>query len=111
MGPRGILGVVLDAEQGQALVPEPLQGVVVEVEVGQFHRIPVQGLEIHAVAVVLGRDLDLAGGQVLDRLVAAPVAELELVGVPAQGPAQDLLTRQMPKMGLTPIKSLAVSTA
>jgi hypothetical protein len=41
--------------------------------------------------VVLGRDRDLAGLDVLDRLVAAPVAEFELEGRAAQGMGDHLV--------------------
>ena len=42
-------------------------------------------------AVVLGGDLDLAGAQVLDRVVGAAVAEGELVGLQADGLAEQLV--------------------
>ena len=42
-------------------------------------------------AVVVGGDLDLAGGPVHDRLVDAPVAVAELVGAEAERPTQDLV--------------------
>ncbi len=44
----------------------------------------------HREAVIVAGDLHLAGGQVLDRLVHAAMAEPELVGAQAEGPAQDL---------------------
>ena len=48
---------------------------------------------VHGKAVVLRRDLDLARRQVHDRLVAAVMAELELVGLAAEGEAQKLLAQ------------------
>ena len=42
-------------------------------------------------AVVLAGDLDAAGVEVLHRLVAAAMAELELVGLGADRPAQQLV--------------------
>ena len=45
----------------------------------------------HGEAVVLGGDLDLAGAQVLDRVVGAAVAELELERAPAQGQGEQLV--------------------
>ena len=42
-------------------------------------------------AVVLAGDLDLAGGQVLDRLVGAAMAARQLVGPPAQRERQQLM--------------------
>ena len=46
---------------------------------------------VHAEAVVLRGDLDLAGPQVLDRVVGAAVAELQLVGLAPAGEAEDLV--------------------
>ena len=99
------LGVVLD---GRALhVPErqPLDGAVVQVDVGQLggaevglpaHRLvavdrPGAARAEHGEAVVLARDLGTAGRQVLDRMVGAVVAERELVGLEADGAAQQLV--------------------
>ena len=45
----------------------------------------------HREAVVLRRDLDHAGTQVLDRVVGAAVAELELVGVQAERQSEELV--------------------
>ena len=42
-------------------------------------------------AVVLRGDLDAAGAEVFDRMVAAAVAELELVGLAAEGQAEELV--------------------
>src|SRR5678815_3594196 len=42
-------------------------------------------------AVVLGRDLDAAGGEVLDGLVGPAVPELELVGLGAEGEGEELV--------------------
>ena len=43
-------------------------------------------------AVVVGGDLDLSGGQILDRLVDATMAELQLVSAEAERTAQQLVT-------------------
>ena len=45
------------------------------------------------VGVVLRGDLDLAGVQVPHRVVAAPVAEFQLIGLPAAGKADYLVTQ------------------
>jgi hypothetical protein len=65
--------------------------VVVEVEVGDV-RLPLHRSLIHREAVVLGGDLHLPGQEVLDRLVRPSMAELHLVGRPADGPGEDLVT-------------------
>ena len=43
--------------------------------------------------MILGGDLDLAGGLVTDRMVGAAVAELELEGLATEGLAQDLVPK------------------
>jgi len=48
-------------------------------------------------AVIMAGHLDPAGGQVHDRLVHAPVAVAELVGVQAQRPAEDLAAQADPE--------------
>ena len=62
-------------------------GLVVEVDVRHLD-IGRQAIGIDRKAVVVGRDLDLAGRQVFDRLVAAAVAEFEFVGRCRQRPRQ-----------------------
>jgi hypothetical protein len=50
-----------------------------------------QRVGIDGEAVVLGGDGDSSGAQVLDRLVAAAVAELELEGFAAEGVGEELV--------------------
>ena len=50
-----------------------------------------QRIGIDGEAVVLGRDLDLVRGEVLHRVVAAAMAELQLERLPAQRQAEDLM--------------------
>ena len=56
-----------------------------------------QALLQHGIGVVLGRDLDAARIQIPDRMVAAPVAELELVGLRPVGQGQDLVAQADPE--------------
>ena len=84
------LRVVLDAEDGLGLVPQPLDRAVIQVDVRHLH-IRGQRFRVHGEAVVLRRDLDLAGGKVLDRMVAPAMPELELIGVAAHRERQDLV--------------------
>ncbi len=72
--------------------------VVVQIHVR--HRDVVrQALRIHIEVVVLGRDLDFACLQVLDRMIAAMVAELELVGLAAQREAEQLMSQTDAEQG------------
>src|SRR6185295_7552863 len=86
------LGMVLYGEGRLALHREALDGAVVQVQVGDLGAV-LQRIDVHGEAVVLGRDLDLAGGEILDGLVSAVMAELELVGLPAEGQAEDLMAQ------------------
>ena len=52
---------------------------------------PGDALVLDREAVVLGGDLDDAGAQVLDRVVGAAVAELELEGLHAERLRQELV--------------------
>lgn len=103
------LGVVLHAKHRVAQVGHALQGAVVQVDVGGLE--VLEGVGVYRVAVVLAGDLDLAGEQVLDRVVGPPVPKLELEGAPPSGQAQKLVARQMPKVGRRPISFQRVSWA
>src|SRR5690606_40052805 len=80
---------------------QPLDDPVVESDVGDDHAavaaavVRGDGLAVqrgvHSEAVVVGGDRDLAGLAVLNRLVDAAVAVLQLVGAVAEGAAQQLV--------------------
>ena len=74
--------------------------MIVEVDVGGLHiRHAVQH---HMEAVILGRDLDLSRGEVLDRMIAAVVPELELFGARPQGVADELVPEADARDGHVP---------
>ena len=56
----GGLGVVLHAEDGQALVPHALEGLIVQVDVAELDVGGKRG-GVDGEAMILGGDLDLAG--------------------------------------------------
>src|SRR3954447_9731100 len=99
------LGVVLHGAARHIEQLEPLDRAVVEVDVAELRRAEVRvpadrlvGLDRlravraeHREAVVLRGDLDLAGRQVLDRVVAAAMAEGQLEGLQADGAAEQLV--------------------
>ena len=66
--------MILDRKDRKRLMPQAGDGFVVEVDVGDLD-IGRQAFFRNRKAVVMGCYLYLAGGQVLDRLVAAAVAE------------------------------------
>src|SRR5688572_443049 len=71
-------------------VTEALDGSIVEIEVRDAH-IPRQGLGIHRETVILGRDFNLAGAEILDRMVCAAMSELQLEGLAANRQSEDLV--------------------
>src|SRR5262249_48359787 len=86
----GGLGVVLDGEDRLAGDLEALDRAVVQVDLSH----PAGGGERGGVdreAVVLAGDQNLPRRQVLNRLVAAMMAEAQLVGRAAQGEPQELV--------------------
>src|SRR6266498_3417677 len=90
MRARGGLGVILDGEDGKLAVAHALNRAVVQVQMGHFDRVR-QAVGIDREAVVLGGDLDLLRGQVHHRLIAAAVAEFELVRLAAKRQGQELM--------------------
>ncbi len=76
-------GMVLHREDRQRLVSQAGDGVVIEIHVRDLD-LGGQARFRNRKPVVMRRYLDLAGRQVLDRLVPAAVAELELVCVAAE---------------------------
>ena len=90
------LGVILDAEDRQPLVPQPFEGLVVQVDVAGLD-VGGQRGGVDGEAVVLRRDLDLAGPLVADRVIGAAVAELELEGLGAERLAEELVAQADPE--------------
>ena len=90
MGTRCRLGVILQAEHRAPREGHALDGAVVEVHVRELGAAG-QRVHVDGEAVVLRGDLDAARLQVLDRVVHAVVAELELVGAAPERQAEDLV--------------------
>ena len=91
VGPRARLRVILNAEDRLALDGEPLVRVIEQVLVRDVHA-RRQRCRIDDEAVVLRRDLDLAGGLVEHRVIATMVPERQLQGLAPEREAQDLVT-------------------
>ena len=91
--------MVLDGEGGQFAVAQALEGVVVEVDVGECYDFLVEGVEIDAETVILCGDFDFARAGVLHGLVGAPVAEFEFVRFSSQCQAEKLMTQAYSKGG------------
>jgi len=65
--------------------------MVVEIEVRQFNVPAFEAVHIDTKAVILAGYLDLCGFEVLDRVICAAVAELELVRPGAKRQRQELM--------------------
>src|SRR6188768_1561028 len=72
------LRMILDGEERLLGVREPLDRLVVQIEVGE-RRLAFQRVDVDREAVVLRGDLDLAGGGVHHGMIRPMMAELELV--------------------------------
>ena len=101
------LGVVLNGRAGNIKQRQPLNGSVIEIHVAQLGGTEV-GLPADrfvgfdpqspvgrgdSEAVVLRGDLDLPCAQILNRVVHAAMAERQLEGFKAQGPAAKLMAK------------------
>ena len=93
----GGLGVVLHGQDRLAAVAEAFQRLVVEVDVRELDVVLAERVGVDGEAVVLRGDLDPAAAQVLDRMVAAAVAELQLVRLAAEGQAEELVAEADPE--------------
>ena len=85
-------------------------GVVVQIDVRDFHLARRQRIRIHAKAVILGRDFNVPGLQIFDGMVRAMVAEFQLVGAAAQGQPTQLVTQANAKDRTRPSSSRMFST-
>ena len=90
------LGVVLDGPNGQLPVGDPFDGLVVEVEVSDFHRVG-ESVGIHGEGMVLGGDMDATASEIPDGMVATVVPELHLEGFGAQDLGKDLMPKANPE--------------
>ena len=86
----------LNTESAGLAVLDAFAGSVIEVHVTHL-ALAGEGVRVDAESVVLGCYLNAARRQVLDRLVQAAVAKLELVGASAQGQAQHLMAQTYAK--------------
>ena len=85
--------MVLHRENRLGTVAKTLARLVVEIDLGGFHLGRGQGAWIDRKPVILGGDADPARGQVLDRLVAAAMTELELEGLSPERVAENLVAQ------------------
>ena len=94
--------MVLDGEHLVRRAGEPLHRVVQQVDVGDLQPRPRQGGGVHGEGVVLAGNLQLAGGEILHRVVAPPVAEFQLIGPAPIGQGDHLVSQADAEEGEPP---------
>src|SRR6188768_905707 len=102
MGPRGGLRVVLDREYRESTVPQPLYGAVIQVPVGDLQIGGSGDLDplvfpLNGKTMILARDEDLAGPEVLHRVIPTPVTIEEFGGPATEGEPQQLVSEADPE--------------
>ena len=80
MGTRGCFGMVLHRKNRKAAVPESLQCIIVEVDVGDFNVLVLEAFYGDGKPVVLRGDFNPPRGKVFYRLVCASMPEFQFVG-------------------------------
>ena len=90
-------GMVLHAESPVAHALDALDGSVEQVDMRRDKRSIDEAVLRHGVGMVLRGDLDFIRRKMLDRMVAAAVAEFQLIGLCAVGHGQDLVTQTDPE--------------
>ena len=87
------LGVVLDRKGRTIAQGKSFNGLVVQVDVGQFQMRCRLGLfQIHRKPVILRGDFGTVLSEVQDRMVGAPMSVVHLEGIKTCCPGQQLMT-------------------
>ncbi len=88
--------MILHAKDRPGLVAQALDGLVVQIDA--VHRdARSQRFRVHRKAVILRRDFDPAGFQILHRLVRAAMAEFQFESFPAKRLPEHLVAETNPK--------------
>ncbi len=85
--------MILHAEQRQVAVAQAFERLVVQIHVRQFDFALRQRVGIDGEVVVVRGDLDLAGVQLLHRMIAAVVSEFQLESLAAERDAGQLMSQ------------------
>ena len=93
MGAWRAFGMVLDTEDPVRFTADSFYCPVQQVPVGDGQTCSRKAVLFYGIGMVLGGDLNPAGQQVPDRMVASPVSELQLVGGGAAGKGNDLMAQ------------------
>ncbi len=83
--------MVLDGKDGQLPVAQTLHRAVVKVDMGNLQPVVFNALRVNGVTVVLSGDMDSAGSQVTDGMIAAAMTKLQLEGLATKGAGDKLV--------------------
>src|SRR5579862_9881481 len=97
MRTRGSLRMILYAEQRQIPMPQAFQRRVIQIHVRELDFTLRQRIRVDREIVIVRRDLNLSRLQLLNRMIPAVVPELQLVRLPAQRNARQLMSEANPK--------------
>jgi hypothetical protein len=75
MRPWRGFGMVLYGKDREPLVPHPLQGLVVQIYLGEFDFCRIQRVRVNTKPMILGSDHHLTGYEIFNRLVGTPMAK------------------------------------
>ena len=82
--------MILHAEHRFLLVGKTLHGLVIQVNVGHFHAAGIQRRGIQREVMILRGDFNRTGSQVLHRMIAAMMPELQPVCLAAAGQPEEI---------------------
>ena len=84
--------MILHAEDSVTLAPHSLHRTIESVPVGHGQPGARKRTLIHRIGVILRCDPDFSGRKILDRMIAAAMAEFQFVSLCAAGKRDDLMT-------------------
>src|SRR5258708_23965774 len=93
MRPGSGFRVILNAEQRQVPVPQSFQSRVIQIYVREFDFTVWQRVWIDGKIMVVRRDFNLAGGQLLDWMVSTMMSKLQLEGLATECDTGELMTQ------------------
>src|SRR3954463_13874668 len=95
--PRRCFRMVLHAEQRQVAMPQSLQRAVIQIDMRLDDLTVRERIWVNGKVMIVRRDLHLLRLQLLHRMIAAVVSELELVCLAAERQADQLMSETNPE--------------
>ena len=84
--------MVLNTEDGQFFMAQALHRAIVKIDMGNLKPV-FKTIRVNGIAVILGSDVDLTGGEVADGVVSPTVPELQLEASTAKGSGNKLIAQ------------------